>query len=543
MPDATLPSALPKLDPAARERAMQLAHKIAPTLARRMAHETRLAASGRDYYQHGDPSRFRHDRRDLNRGHIAVEFDEREQQEKRGLSRWLWRNSPAYRAPILAAVDEVIGDGLLPMAMTPEAALPVEMFRSWFLDPSSVDVRGLRTGAELQREEMIDAFVDGDHGQIMVSGGRLQNVTADRIVNPKRKQNTPHLAGGVETDMVGRPIGYWVAPWDKSGRRIDPAAAERKDPRFFTLINCPDISGAVRTPPLLVSAFDRMQDLEYFIDATLQAAKFAASVGGVIESEDPAATEASMLDQEAAATLGQQKAASDEILVEPNMLYNFGKGSKISQLQAQHPNTTFDAFTSRLMRFVCAAIRFPYEIAMQDFGAANFSVARAIQMQAERFAVPWRRMYVQRRLLPIYRWKVAQWVAEGRLPADPVARERMLRVTVPAPPHRTLDIQKETAAFALAKADGQITEQEFWTARNRDWRDVKRQILDEEQFEAQERQKRKLPPKAPAPGAATPSPAAPGEGMPGAARTSGGGADNEDERMLDGFESRAAVTD
>lgn len=505
--------------PSARQR-RQIELEVRGSMAReRMGAARQVAVQLKGLYDAADPSRFRKDRRETNVGHVAVEFDEHEAEQLRGKSRWLFRHSGAYRAPILAATVEIVGDGLFPMGRNDLARDACAMFRRWGSDPVQCDIRGLRTLPLLQRAELIDLFVDGDHGLVMTKLGSVQPITADRILNPKREANRPTLAGGVETDAVGRVIAFYVAKWAASGHYLDHNDTIAYPHRWFSFLNCPDVAEAIRTPPLLIAALDRIQDLEEFIDNTMTASKWASSITGLLTSDDPPAAQG-MLEGAHAAATNNAPISQSEITLENGTLFNWGANAKIQQIEAKHPNAQFEAFIAQLMRIACASIRFPYEIAMQDFSASNFSTAKAIRMQAEEFATAWRRMYVEHRLLRIYHWKVRSWQARGLLPVGPEADAKLFAVEVPPPPRRFIDPQKEAAADILRIQHGLDTKERVISREGRDPDAVRDQRAREVKADA----------------AAGLSETPLVEGSPGVPRTSGGGADNDDEALREKVE-------
>lgn len=497
-----------------RQRRMIELEMRAGMARERMGSPRQVSVQLKGLYDAADASRFRKDRRETNVGHVSVEFDEHEAEQLRGKSRWLFRNSGAYRAPILAATVEIVGDGLFPMGRNDLARDACRMFRQWGTDPTQCDIRGLRTLPLLQRAELIDLFVDGDHGLVMTNLGSVQPITADRLVNPSRKTNEPKLAGGVETDAYGRVIAFHVAKWNATGHYLDHNETVAYPHRWFSFLNCPDVAEAIRTPPLLVAALDRIQDLEEFIDNTMTASKWASSVTGLLTSDDPPAA-ADMLEQAHDANTNGAAITQREITLESGTLFNWGANAKIQQIDAKHPNAQFEAFIAQLMRIACASIRFPYEIAVQDFSSSNFSTAKAIRMQAEEFATAWRRMYVEHRLLRIYRWKVRSWQSRGLLPVGPEADRELFAVEVPPPPRRMIDPQKEAAADIMRIQAGLDTKERVISREGRDPDAVRAQRAKEIAADA----------------AIGASPPATGEGAPGVPRTSGGGADNDDERM------------
>lgn len=472
MPEATTtpaPTAMTREEVAAlQQQAAQLAARL-----RRRDQAVKLS---RDLYDASGSSRRRADKRRPWRGMFGVEFDQRAQENARSLSRELYRNSSAYRAPLKAAVDEIIGDGLLPIGRTEAAKRACRMFRDWAGDKARCDIRRTHTLGELQRMAMLGALKDGDQLELFTTTGAVQQIPSHRIVNPHRGTNRPRLAGGIATDEYGAPVEFWIAPWTQTGLTLDYQRATAYDARWASFLNCPDDDfEGLRTPPLLIAAMLRVQDVEEYTDKVSMAAKWAAAISGFITTGDPGAVNA-MLDEAHEAEAGTGTASDDdEVVLGDGLFHILPEGSDIRQVQGQQPMASFDGFLTTLLRMACAGIRMPYEICMLDYSNANFSTARQIQMQAERFAKPWRQMFVQRRVLPEYRWKVAQWTAEGLLPASREFQIAAMDVEVPPPPHRVNDPQKENAASVMGLEHNLETLEEYHAKRGRDWRQVLQQ--------------------------------------------------------------------
>jgi capsid protein len=123
-----------------------------------------------------------------------------------------------------------------------------------------------------------------------------------------------------------------------------------------------------------------------------------------------------------------------------------------------------------MLRYAAATVGVPVEVLVADYRQANFSVSRMAEMHAENAVRPWRNLFRERFLIPIYRWRLARLVADGRLPASDL--EAALAVKWPAPPRQFIDPTKEVPALREMIEQNLITKREVVERYGGDWEQI-----------------------------------------------------------------------
>jgi lambda family phage portal protein len=421
----------------------------------------------------------------------------------RSRSRHLARNNPLAVGAIQTLLDNCIGFGL---RVHPEidrevlglddAAAEVqerEQVRIWseWAESTECDLNRIQCFNDLQRLAFQSYLESGDvlclAPTVNRPGASLQTrvqlVEADRITNPNFGFDTEMLAGGVELDRYGAPVGYHVLtshpgdPWSvqaapgqtqriraygvASGRRNAWLLYERKRP------------GQSRGVPYLATVLEPLKQGERYLDQELQAAIIGGSFTVFVTSPDGAG-----LMPLASAPVGGGSATPDtsatEIGLDYGAICDLRPGEDIKVAAPGRPNTSFSGFVSATVELMGAGLGIPYEFMVKHF-TASYSASRAAGLEFWKFIKPKRAFFAASFCSPFYELVLTEAVVRGRLSApgfldDPTRRRAYLRCTWRGPAQGTLNPLDEANAAAVRIREGITTlEQETAEITGGDW--------------------------------------------------------------------------
>lgn len=342
--------------------------------------------------------------------HLDVTGDRREIVER---ARQLERNNVVASGLLDRAVDNVVGTGfgLKPMTNSEQFNSKAKaLWDDWC--KYECDVRGMHTFNDLLALAYRHWLRDGDVGFIMLASGELQGIESDQITNP----GGTYLAqdgwvDGVKVDKVGRPTGFnvvvnpepmWVSVQQQESTLI-PA-------KWFAYLTRHQRLGQTRG----ISAFSTnlwlLEQIEKSVEATVVAQRMAACVGLYIKK------------REKMRGLGTNDSGRRQISMEPAFIAELDPGEDIGQLNPAQPSTNYKEFMSLMGRLVGIPFGLPLELSFMDYSQTNYSSARSSMLAAQRVFKCHQGM-LARFASRIYMWKIMNWIRDGKLRANPDAKE------------------------------------------------------------------------------------------------------------------------
>lgn len=376
------------------------------------------------------------------------------------LARALDRNLQSVQTVVDRAVDLVVGDGLVPQVLHPDAERPVREFHEWLEEDA--DHRGLARGAELQRLIVRDLLLVGDIGTVLTSAHTVQLIDAERIVNPGGTAHVrEEIRGGVRLDAEGRVSAYHVAPFTPWGNA--PGAGGEWFPahNFLLVANRPG-SAFVRGVPPLQQGFSRMAMLEDSMDAAAIAHVIQAMFALVIHADKPSRQGALMqattgrgpldgVPSDGAATEGDRVRKRERLQpMDFGAVLYAARADKVTTVQPTHPNTGLDRYAQLVLSGFAAGLGFPIEVLMMNMRGVNFSQGKLLEYFSSRSARNWRARFIHHWLRPLYRrWLVWRMLEGGGY--GPPTRD-LLAVRWSGPPRWSADPLRDVQAIREAMA-------------------------------------------------------------------------------------------
>jgi lambda family phage portal protein len=299
----------------------------------------------------------------------------------RAHSRDLVRNNAWARNSIRVINRNVVGWGIMPKTIG--MSRPDKLRKAWeqWAGTTECDAAGRLTFSGLEKLVMRSI---AEAGEVLVR--RRWRRPEDglalplqlQVLEPDYLDTTKNVAAGaaggpiiygVEFDAIGRRVAYWLFE-NHPGSNLQGGTASRRIPAS-EIIHAFDVErpGQERGVPWLAAAIVNLKDFDEFEDAALMRQKIAACFAAFVTD----------LDGGGGGAIGE--ASTDDPLIEtlePGMIQRLPLGKDVKF--GNPPSTTDDAFSTRALRRIAAAIGITYEDLSGDYSQVNFSSARMSRM-------------------------------------------------------------------------------------------------------------------------------------------------------------------
>lgn len=407
--------------------------------------------------------------------------------------RSLMRNNPIARGMVRRCIDMIAGGrGFTAHAATDDAAWNEQADAWWdeyWHDKRRCDARGMMNGDELVRAAVRQVIIDGDAVVVPQDYGLLQFVDAERIVNPEGRANTDRLINGVEVDNLGMPAKFHIADYRLGGSTLERKTTGIDADQCWFLCR-PEWMSQTRGEPRLGAVSDDFDRIRDFIDTTLTAAQTAAMFTGVLQQTDP--TQNPFGAPVSAQESDTDGSSQDVLDIEMGSMMRLKTGESFSQMEAKHPNATFESFIVNLVRIVGQDLDLPLEVALLHFGLTVFASAKASLTVCLQSIETWQEWLIHSLLRPWWKWRIAMAILDGELPEN----RQFTRVTWTPPARPNLDPQGKSTTDAVLVGQAMKTLAAVAAESGQDWR----AIIDQRAAEL-EYMRAKGVPVAPMPGA------------------------------------------
>lgn len=377
------------------------------------------------------------------------------------------RNNVLARAVIQAVIDLDCADGFVTRSATGDQDWDEEadrLFEAWWNDPAQCDIAGQLNGDGYCEAALRAALVDGDMAVLLTSGGALQAIEAERVINPRgaldgkpTDRGTTFFAG-VERDRAGRPVAYSIGRWSGTESYVDFDTELVAAGGVLFLANPLQAwPGAVRGEPQLQAALRRLEDIDSLDEAVRTGAWIQACQPIFISVERPDLHQANafgVTDQSVSDGAGNEVTQRQEA-IEPGMINRLKPNEKIQAVQATQPMPAVNEYVRMQMAMIGGDIGLPWCNSLLDGTGLNLSTIRCIIQLAWRRALRRQNWLRLRLIAPVRRWKTAQFIARGLL----AFREDWDRFDVIAPPAPVMDPMNELN-YARGRVDAGLASEE-----------------------------------------------------------------------------------
>lgn len=405
-------------------------------------------------------------------------------QTMRDRSRDQVRNNPIASGAVGGVVTSTVGAGLrvqpsidrVVLGLTDEQAdeweAQAERVFRLYADGTECDLADELTFGEMQALVLRSILESGDLLRIRrflwdrdrrapyvgnLFASKVQLVEADRISNPDWLPDSEKIAGGVEADVLGRHVAYYVRsthPGDslyyhdgETWERVVVRDADTGE-RWARLMFEYSRVGQRRGVPYLATVIKPLLQLERFTEAELMAAVLTSMFTVFVTSDAPVAAGGPL-----AGVVGETASADPgELNLGHGTIVDLNPGEQVSFADPNRPNGAFDPFVMAIVRQVGIALEVPYEVLVKHF-ASSYSASRGAILEAWKVYRLRRKRLVSWFCQPTYEDVISEAVARGILVApgffeDPLVRHAWLGTVWTGDAMPQLDPSKEADAAA-----------------------------------------------------------------------------------------------
>ena len=327
------------------------------------------------------------------------------------------RNDPVVKAISRLKKTDIVGQGIRPQPATNSDDLNEQLSEHWNYFAVVPEVTGTMDMTGLQQELADAPLFWGDIGVLLTRSGKLQLIEGDRIGSEGNNFNQSEVdrnKNGVIVTKNGRPIAYQV------GERINGTLqnVRRIPARDFLLYYKRMRPQQSRGVPELASCVNALQDVSEYEATEMIAAKVAASLSAVIKKQDVAQFElVNRMPSDEQDDIGRLER------FEPGNFHYLEPGEDVATISANgRPNVDGIDFVMYHLRKVGAAVGIPVEMIMSTIGETSFSASQGLLLQYQS-SIEENQRHLAYFLDKIYRWKVANWIADGTIKIPPKASD------------------------------------------------------------------------------------------------------------------------
>lgn len=377
-------------------------------------------------------------------------------------------------------------------------------WRLWADDPArwSDAARGM-TMTQLLRVAFVHKIRDGDALAVLlwdegaVGPGRahyatrVQMLDPDRLSNPHQMLDTDRMRGGVEIDLLGAPVAYWLRraepnDWFKAAESMiwDRFPRETEWGRPIVVHDFDrERAGQHRGVGVLQSVVGRFKMLSRYDQVSLQRAVLQAIIGVFVKSPYDDQMVQSALETEGE-ELGAYQAMREAFGSKAPAMFGgirlpkLFPGETIETVKADGTLAEFENFEHAVLRSIAAATGQSAEEVSRDYSKTNYSSARAAMLQAWKTLIRRRGDFAAGFASPIY----AAWLEEaadrGRVPLPsnapdfPEWRGAYAHCRWIGPGRGWVDPVKERQGEVLGLDAAFSTLDEVCAEQGRDWRET-----------------------------------------------------------------------
>ncbi|MDL5053348.1 phage portal protein [Oscillatoria laete-virens NRMC-F 0139] len=285
----------------------------------------------------------------------------------RNRTRYEVANNSYARGIVLTLANDTIGTGPRLQMLTGVNEVNLQIERA-FADWATV----VRLPEKLRTLRMAKAE-DGEGFAVLFNNRSLPTlvqldlklVEADQVTTPSIQNGARNAVDGIVFDAQGNPNEYHLLKQhpgetgSASSQQFDRVPADSVI-HYFRV----DRPGQARGIPELTAALPLFALLRDYTIATLDAAKAAANVSGVLYTDAPANGESADVEP------------LDSIALERNTLLTMPGGWKMGQVRAEQPTSTFAEFKREILNEIARCLSMPFNIAAGNSSGYNYASGR-----------------------------------------------------------------------------------------------------------------------------------------------------------------------
>lgn len=403
------------------------------------------------------------------------------------------RNDAVVGQTIDRAVANIIQDGFRLDVQTGDKKVDADLlakWEEWTDDPEACDVAGEFTFHDFEWYSARGMLVDGDVVNLGLDEGSLQHLEAHNIQTTTRIDNT---FLGVTKDQFGRRQQYWVAtdpidPTRGTRRQADPVDVRNAEgQRTLFHVLRPKRASQSRGVTAFAPIFELMGMFEDIQFAKLVQQQ-VVSCFAILRYRDnadpplPTKSDGNSPDYGRVTTESTRDGEREVPEIAPGMEYSASPGEKLEGFSPNVPNAEYFKHARLTLQMIGINLGMPLALMMLDGSETNFSGYRGAVDEARRGFRLLQKNIATRLHEPVYRWKLAQWIAK-----DPALRSASKRLGKRIYQHRWnlpawtyIQPEVEAKADALRWQSGLTSPRRIQAERSADdWQKVSAEIIED----------------------------------------------------------------
>ncbi|MCT9000551.1 phage portal protein [Chelativorans intermedius] len=303
-------------------------------------------------------------------------------------ARWLTRNNGYAANAIESWAGNVVGAGIKPSSLIPDAALKARVQRLWLDWTDEADAEGFTDFYGLQRRAAREVFIAGEvffrfRSRRPEDGlsvpMQLQMIPSEMLPLTRNEQHPGGnvIRQGIEFDRIGRRVAYHFLrrhPGDTTdpglaGETVRVPASEVI--HMIDPVDAGQLRGVSRFAPAIVKLFL----LDQYDDAELDRKKVAAMHALFITTPAPAEP----------FDVAESDVEGERVLdLQPGSVTMLEPGEEIQTSAPADVGQTYEPFQYRTLLQVSAALGVPYAYLSNDMLKANYSNSRLALLEFRR---------------------------------------------------------------------------------------------------------------------------------------------------------------
>ena len=312
----------------------------------------------------------------------------------------------------------------------------------------------------------------------LIEGNRVSNpltdstyVTGDPTgVEALNPDNGNRILNGVEIDTDGAIVAYWVSnqvPGEPITSMLTTWARVEAYGKRTSIPNVLQISNDTRPEqyrgvPYLAPVIETLKQVYRYTNAELTSAIIKSNIELFFtEAVTNSGSLNDMLADNGVDDPTEPVVDVSEYNLGPGTLNALPKGVDVKSVDASNAQSTFEVFSTQLIKQVGAALNQPYEVLMKNFNS-SYSASRAAMLQAWEEYKLRRKWFARDFCQPIYEIWLMEAVANGRIEApgffdDPLIRKAWCNADWFGPTMSILDPVKDMNGSTLRIENGVST--------------------------------------------------------------------------------------
>jgi lambda family phage portal protein len=310
----------------------------------------------------------------------------------RARSRELLRDNEYAKAAVRIIKNNVVGSGIGMQAQVKTAGGnlltrvndTIESEWAEWTEKDTCDPAGKLAFADMERLIMGSVV---ENGEVLIRKVRrpfgkgtlpyaLELIEADRLIDQwsvAHAENGNMIRMGVEQDSWGRPVAYWLYPHHPGDYQFSSFVASaliRVPADEIVHLFIPERIGQTRGVPWFHATLKRLRNRHGNQEAEIVAARAAASIVGIIESEEGLVPDDLVEGEEEGAH------HAPTLSMEPGTFQQLQPGEKFTGFNPSRPNAGMDPFMRYMLRAFATGVGVSYASVSSDYSQSNYSSSR-----------------------------------------------------------------------------------------------------------------------------------------------------------------------